>query len=262
MKVNEMKVKKEKYYRECSGCGIQMVVPAVYDEGDCICPQCQEPSDSFPEQQAKDSVSEALINIMSLIPHQERKEAAKWIGVIQSAVERVTLDSLLEGFLNKSALKEAGHRIFSMAARQKTPTSILFIDVNDMRQMNKRWGHPTTDQILKQIGLRIQKAVRDTDILGRFGGDEIVVILPDTDAIGASEVAERISRSMFRPFWEMDGKRAGLSIGISEGEVFEGCLDQANQAMYQAKRNKRNGETQTCVYQEAWVDCTEVYKEG
>lgn len=258
----QIKMEKGKFYHECSGCGIQMVVPAVFDEDDCICPQCSEPSDVFPDQKAHDSASDALVNLMALIPRNERKEASKWIGVIQDAVERVTLDCLLEGFLNKAALKEAGQKAFSMAARQKTATSILFIDVNDMREMNKKWGHRATDEILKQIGRRIQEAVRDTDILGRFGGDEIVVILPDTDRGGAVEVAERIAKSMYRPFWEMDGKRAGLSIGISEGKVFEECLDQANQAMYQAKRSKRNGKTLTCVYQEAWVDCTEAYKEG
>ena len=120
------------------------------------------------------------------------------------------------------------------------------IDADHFKAVNDQYGHLTGDQVLKEISNIIQENVREIDIVGRFGGEEFCVILPDTELGGSQVVAERIRKSaQKRVIKAYDSSlHVTLSIGLavypSDGKVLEELMDKADWALYRAKSQGRN----------------------
>ncbi len=171
----------------------------------------------------------------------------------------------IESMLNRERLRRAGmtdgltgvhnrryfdHRSlieFSQAVRHRYPLACLFLDIDHFKAINDRHGHPTGDEVLRQVGGLIQRSLRTGDLAARYGGEEFVVLLPRTDEAGAREVAERI-RQMVQdaPFVTPEGGTvsATLSVGLAmlpvEATSFGDLLAAADRAVYEAKRRGRN----------------------
>ncbi len=158
---------------------------------------------------------------------------------------RATHDALL-GIWNRGALLDAFRRVLERAARSQSPTAVLMIDVDHFKKVNDSRGHLTGDIVLREIVSRMQKAVRPYDLVGRYGGEEFLIVLPDCDRNEAHDSAERIRRAVADEPVVANGSKfpVTISIGVaittpgdtSESEV----LASADTAMYQAKSAGRN----------------------
>lgn len=128
-------------------------------------------------------------------------------------------------------------------------TSFLMVDIDHFKKINDTYGHDIGDAVLKNIATIIKKSLRDHDYIGRLGGEEFVVVLPDTSSNGASKVAQKILKKVQSSSLTIDSLKAPIlstvSIGITSIDQFTGCdiekaLKNADIALYAAKTNGRN----------------------
>jgi len=148
------------------------------------------------------------------------------------------------GVNNHRYLQERLQQETARSARTDAPFSLLMIDLDDFKSVNDRYGHGDGDRVLGAISNELRLAVRETDIVARYGGDEFVVLMPDTDARQAKAVAQRMIEGVQGHRHQMsDGSRvqvgasAGLAIYPTDGRTPAKLLAAADAAMYVAKRN-------------------------
>lgn len=155
----------------------------------------------------------------------------------------------LTGVLNMRAFAAVSERIFHQAERYARPFSVLMIDSDSLKSVNDSYGHETGNRLLRLTVECIQGQLRSTDVVARYGGDEFVVLLPETPVSGSVGVADRIRRSMeAAALPTREGPvTATLSIGIAgypnHGADFDTVLDKADQAMYASKTGGKNRTT-------------------
>ena len=161
--------------------------------------------------------------------------------------KQATTDALT-GLHNRRYLLEHGDIEIARAQRYGNPLSIILLDIDHFKSINDSWGHPTGDRVLTALADTLAALVRGQDIVGRLGGEEFLVILPETDLVGSESLAERI-RSCIEECAATqaeDGSlvRFNVSIGIASlivGEkTFAELFYRADQALYKAKASGRN----------------------
>jgi diguanylate cyclase (GGDEF)-like protein len=152
----------------------------------------------------------------------------------------------LTGLLNMRGFSIAANRLFGQALRYKRAVSVLMIDSDNLKSVNDAHGHEAGNRLLRQLTRLVQAELRYTDVLARYGGDEFVVLLPETPGKGALEVAGRIRDAVANLPLDLDGKRVGctVSIGVAvhpaDGNTLDAVVTRADRAMYQAKQAGRN----------------------
>ena len=155
----------------------------------------------------------------------------------------------LTGVLNMRAFSAVAERVFFQAERYARPFSVLMIDSDSLKSVNDAHGHETGNRLLRRTVECIQGQLRQTDLIARYGGDEFVVLLPETPSNGAVGVADRIRKSLEASPLSVRGKtvEATLSIGVAgypnHGSDLESILDKADQAMYASKSGGKNRTT-------------------
>lgn len=151
----------------------------------------------------------------------------------------------LTGLLSHSRIMEQLEVAVRRADRVDGCLSVAMIDIDGFKEVNDRWGHLVGDQVLKALAYLLRQRMRLSDVLGRFGGDEYVVILPDTDGAAAMEKLEVIRRH-FAVIEHDTGKgtfSATVSCGVAEcavGASSHAVIAAADDALYRAKRAGRN----------------------
>ncbi|WP_019142034.1 GGDEF domain-containing protein [Noviherbaspirillum massiliense] len=158
--------------------------------------------------------------------------------------EKATRDELT-GLYNRRQLQDELERARAHARASSTPFCICLIDIDHFKKINDGSGHLTGDTMLREFARVARNSIRDTDILGRYGGDEFMQILPDTDLKGAVMHAERLRvQAHFLDFQALlPQKHISLSIGIAQYRDGESLLDliaRADAALYRAKQLGRN----------------------
>ncbi len=152
----------------------------------------------------------------------------------------------LTGIYNKRAMDIMSERVFKQAARYARPFSVLMIDSDSLKGINDAYGHDAGNQLLKLTVQCIQGQLREADMLGRYGGDEFLVVLPETPGSGAVGVANRIRQSIESTPLSIREKTVQItaSIGVSSypehGNDFESVMKKADQAMYVSKHKGKN----------------------
>lgn len=157
-------------------------------------------------------------------------------------LERLSVTDGLTGLTNHRALMMRLGAEAVRSQRTDRPFAFLMADVDHFKQYNDELGHPAGDEVLKRIAAMLNEATRDVDCVARYGGEEFALLLPETDTVGAMEVAERI-RSRVEAA-EFPGRHITLSIGLAEfpkdsAEPAD-IIALADQALYAAKEAGRN----------------------
>jgi two-component system cell cycle response regulator len=166
---------------------------------------------------------------------------------VQLSLEMAITDQLT-GLHNRRYMSRHLDNLVAGAQKTGKPLAFLIMDIDHFKSVNDSHGHDIGDEVLREFATRISANVRGIDLACRFGGEEFVVVMPDTDMDFASAVAERLRKSVeTNPFVisRAPGKlNVTISIGIAaslgEGDTAEALLHRADQALYRAKREGRN----------------------
>jgi diguanylate cyclase (GGDEF)-like protein len=143
----------------------------------------------------------------------------------------------LTGVSNRRALDEALAQLFITLHRYGHTFSVTIYDIDHFKQLNDLHGHLYGDDVLRQVAKVIDDAARDTDVVARYGGEEFVVIMPNTNLLGASIFSERIRQQVERSL------PLTVSAGVAEAidaDTPQEVLSRADAAMYAAKKDGRN----------------------
>ncbi len=175
---------------------------------------------------------------------QLRERAEEAVANAEIAQQRAMTDALT-GLLNRYGLQHILAREQSEARRYNRHLSCLMIDLDNFKMVNDTYGHKAGDTALQQVATILAEAVRGSDIVFRYGGEEFLVLLPETDLEGAAALAEKIRTSAAsRSFG--DGEHIfslTLSVGaarLSDNESGNDMVARADMALYQAKERGRN----------------------
>lgn len=152
----------------------------------------------------------------------------------------------LTGVLNTRGFAIAATRAIGQSIRYKRPATLLMIDSDDLKAVNDAHGHDTGNRLLRQVAQISKSELRLTDVFARYGGDEFIVLLPETPPKGALIVAERIRAMMENSPLDAGGQRVTctLSIGVAtfpdDGQSLDSLVARADRAMYHAKSSGKN----------------------
>jgi diguanylate cyclase (GGDEF)-like protein len=152
----------------------------------------------------------------------------------------------LTGLFNPRGFAIAANRMFGQAVRYERPASVLMIDSDNLKRVNDSYGHEAGNRLLRQLASAIQAELRATDVPARYGGDEFIVLLPETPAKGALDVAERIRAAIARMPLATEGTSvvASVSVGVAcfpeDGRTLDTLAARADRALYEAKQRGRN----------------------
>lgn len=168
-----------------------------------------------------------------------------------SHLERVADEDAMLPIANRRAFVRELTRIISFSERYGSPGSVLYFDLNGMKQINDRFGHPAGDAALRHFATMLVNNVRDSDVVGRLGGDEFGVILAQADKAQAQEKANQLLSVIARSplVWEGIDIEMSCAIGLHEfhgQQSADDALSLADASMYQAKRKHyadKNGAT-------------------
>ena len=177
-----------------------------------------------------------LVNetMASFIDISARKEA-------EAALQRQALHDGLTGLPNRVLVNDRLRQAILAARRGDQEVTLMFMDLNRFKEVNDTFGHDCGDSLLRQVGRRVSRVLRDADTLGRLGGDEFAIILPGTGLAEASKMARRVSNVVQRPI-TIQGRSIDVraSIGIAcfpnHGHDALTLMRLADVAMYTAKR--------------------------
>jgi len=160
----------------------------------------------------------------------------------------------LTGLLNRSAIMEILHKELARAHREGHPLSLLLVDLDRFKQINDEHGHQVGDAVLREASARMKSAIRRYDSIGRYGGEEFLVVLPGCDAVGGAAQGERLRLALAsRPF-SIGGQAITVTCSIGctlcSGATLsdaDSLIREADQALYAAKDQGRNRIESTCA---------------
>ncbi|HEY9766670.1 MAG TPA: HD domain-containing phosphohydrolase [Chroococcales cyanobacterium] len=164
------------------------------------------------------------------------------LGAFESTQSRM-VDDPLTGLFSYAYFQEQLAKIFYQHNRYGTPLSLIVMDLDNLQEINETYGRTVGDDALRRVSATIKDKVRDCDIAARYGGDEIVVILPETEQNGASILAERLREAISQIDLE-GGARVTVSLGVIEvrqgGGSVKSILERLIRTLYLAKHGGGN----------------------
>jgi diguanylate cyclase (GGDEF)-like protein/PAS domain S-box-containing protein len=168
----------------------------------------------------------------------QRKEA-------ESNMLRMAHFDPLTGLPNRALLSDRATHAFQEAHRNHESIALMFIDLDRFKNVNDSLGHRIGDALLMEVARRMKNTLREQDTVSRVGGDEFVLLLPDTDADGAAHLAQKLVSSLRLPFQIGEhelliGSSIGIALFPSDGTDFEALCKSADAAMYRAKQEGGN----------------------
>ncbi len=174
-------------------------------------------------------------------------------SIYQSKLEKTTeklrelsnRDGLTQLF-NRRYIEEALEKEFNRAHRYNSALSVILTDIDFFKKVNNRYGHLAGDEVLRVVSQRLASGLRGTDILGRYGGEEFLVILPETDSQGAQVLAERLRKVVQAEPIETEGESLTINISLGVTELrdnttaYAQLIAEADLGLYQSKENGRD----------------------
>ncbi len=194
-----------------------------------------------PEPELTPKVRAAIEMLMAEVQRLrvDLDQAQKRVGYLEKLADE---DSLVP-VANRRAFVRELSRVVGYSERYGTESSVLYFDINRFKQINDKYGHAAGDEALRQVGRLLLENIRESDIVGRLGGDEFGVILAQADAQTAREKAETLAHAVESvPFvWETHSLGLGVSYGIYSFSGLENAseaLARADKAMYLNKQSR------------------------
>jgi diguanylate cyclase (GGDEF)-like protein len=168
--------------------------------------------------------------------------------LLELELHRDARTDALTGLDNRRSMQERGRVELKRADRTGDPVSVILCDLDHFKNINDQYGHETGDTALIDVAAVLRRALRESDALGRWGGEEFMAILPATDADGAVEVAERMRAAIAAAKLGGLSDSITISLGIASsseqrddpGMKYELLIKKADERMYRAKREGRN----------------------
>jgi two-component system, cell cycle response regulator len=175
---------------------------------------------------------------------RKKRYAEKLRDNVQLSIEMAITDALT-GLNNRRYMESHLATLVEQASSRAKPLTLLILDIDFFKAVNDTYGHDAGDDVLREFAHRLKKSIRGIDLACRYGGEEFVVVMPDTDMTVATMVAERLRRRIAsEPFKIAQGEKAvTISIGIAAlgaGDAPAQVLKRADQALYRAKDQGRN----------------------
>ena len=180
-----------------------------------------------------------LMNIINEVTRKYNELLHNYKILLKETEFEATHDPLT-GLFNRTALEQLFKYEKNRADVLGRKVAFLFIDLDNFKSVNDRYGHAEGDRVLREIARIIRESIRGSDIAVRIGGDEFLIILPNSDVKASKSVGERIRKVIEETF---RGYKISASYGISiypdEGKSLEELIDLADKRMYEMKKNRR-----------------------
>ncbi len=200
------------------------------------------------------------LNLYKVTPHRVFREhdrilaemVARQAGItIQNArryeeAQRLATRDSMTGLFNRRYFFEVAHFEFERARRYDRPVSAIMLDLDNLKLINDRYGHQAGDLALQTVAKICQTILRQVDLIGRYGGDEYVIFLPETNGEQAKQAAERLRKAIADTALTIEDKKIQLTISVGAAALHPGIytveelIDQADQAQYKAKHSGKN----------------------
>jgi len=208
------------------------------------------------EEDKEDFIASLLLELLTLVRDLRRENESflkkveaqqKVINELKSKLETVEAEANLDpltSLFNRRSLERALGEFFTLCKQSKMSFSLVLIDLDDFKYVNDNYGHHVGDLVLARVAKVLRTNMRAKDIVGRWGGDEFVAIMPNTDLENAKKVLERIKSQLEKMEILAEGRRFKVSISagvVQCGENFQSLLDmikEADRLMYMEKKKK------------------------
>ncbi|MCB6183566.1 sensor domain-containing diguanylate cyclase [Leeia sp. TBRC 13508] len=207
---------------------------------DCMRQNCVFTPLKDPETGLVSFVSVTIFDVTDTAIYQQQLTEAL------AKLEESNITDGLTGIYNRRYLQQRYHSEFGRASRHGSNLTTIIFDLDHFKRVNDTYGHLAGDEVLKTVAKRVKSLVRALDVVGRYGGEEFALILPDTDLEGGLTLAERIRETIAAdpvPFGDIEIP-VSASLGVSqfspEMTNYELMVQAADQALYEAKHNGRN----------------------
>jgi diguanylate cyclase (GGDEF)-like protein len=207
-----------------------------------------------------------IIDTITYLPHQYTQTDLDILGMfadqaaivirnarLYSRIEQISMTDELTGLFNRRGFFQLGEREFERALRFGRPLAALMLDIDHFKRVNDTYGHPVGDQVLSALADCVRQNTRGIDVVGRYGGEEFTLLLPETDLPIAIQIAERLRQAIADlsiPICRRKGDsptvhiRVNASIGIAfmQPDIpnLLVLIDLADRALYRAKESGRN----------------------
>ncbi|HAJ95191.1 MAG TPA: diguanylate cyclase response regulator [Actinobacteria bacterium] len=174
--------------------------------------------------------------------HLELKISRDLLKIKNEQLKKLSITDSMTGLYNHRYIIDSLSERIAEAKRYKQPLSIIMFDIDYFKKVNDNYGHTFGDYVLVRISTIIEESVRKTDIAGRYGGEEYLIIFTNTDIKNAYKTSERLRKSIEKEKWEKAGLAVTVSGGICElkDEDCPKLIMKADNLLYKAKKNNRN----------------------
>jgi diguanylate cyclase (GGDEF)-like protein len=173
--------------------------------------------------------------------YEELIDARKELEVQAKTLKLMASTDELTGLMNRRELNLRAPELINQAKRYTHSIALLMIDIDHFKKINDAYGHLEGDRVLKALGQKLQKFGRQTDLIARFGGEEFIMLLPDTNKSDAKIFAQRLHQLMSGIKVNHAPVTVSIGITMSNGShSLDDLTNQADGALYEAKKNGRN----------------------
>lgn len=191
----------------------------------------------------RDREIDRLNNVELARAYSELADLHKQLEVQAARLEHLSRTDELTGLPNRRAFEERLEIELQRAHRTNTLVSVLMLDIDDFKLVNDTYSHVVGDAVLRTTGQAINDCMREVDMCARIGGEEFVILLPETDQAGAHVVGEKVIGRVS----ELNGQHRGVevtaSVGVATldfGDDAQSLIARADSNLYQAKRSGKN----------------------
>jgi len=193
------------------------------------------------------AVFTVLAMLVSMLLGRVLEASHRRAFALEMELQREARTDPLTALDNRRAMQERGPLELKRASRAGVPVALILCDIDHFKAINDRHGHESGDAVLRSVGGTLRTALRETDLLSRWGGEEFLALLVDTDLRRAAEVAERMRASVEGMSLAGTADHATISVGVATrrdvGDVttaWEALVKEADEHLYRAKSAGRN----------------------